>query len=68
MIKKENSNASQEASKDEVLTRRAAMKRIAAGLAGVGIVAVVGIMGQVQSPTCSKTDWWDEKPYDNSAR
>ena len=37
--------APKEASKDEGLTRRAAMKRIAAGLAGVGVVVVAGIIG-----------------------
>ena len=36
------------ASKDEDLTRRTAIKRIAAGLAGAGIVVVAGIIGQGQ--------------------
>ena len=39
-----------EASKDEGLTRRTAIKRIAAGLAGAGIVVVAGIIGQEQAP------------------
>jgi hypothetical protein len=49
---KKNS-APPEISKDESLNRRAAMKRIAAGLAGAGIAAVIGIMCQVQPPTSS---------------
>ncbi|MGD0827087.1 MAG: hypothetical protein ABSA09_03255 [Desulfobaccales bacterium] len=59
--------APQEVSKDEVLSRRAAMKRIAAGLAGVGIVAVVGILGQVQAPPCPNPVKWDDN-YGNSTR
>ncbi|MGA9756013.1 MAG: hypothetical protein WBV23_12825 [Desulfobaccales bacterium] len=44
MSKKEHSKDSPAATQDEFLTRRAAMKRIAAGLAGVGIVVVAGII------------------------
>ena len=70
--------ALQEISKDEGLGRRAAMKRIAAGLAGAGIVAVIGIMCQVQPPTnsnimcqvqpptSSNIPAWDDN-YGNSA-
>jgi len=38
------SKVEKETPKDEGITRRAAMKRIAAGLAGVGIVAVAGMI------------------------
>ncbi len=64
MIKKGNNKDPQEASKDEGLTRRGAIKRIAAGLAGAGIVAVIGIMGQVQAPTSLNPNRRDDKSYD----
>lgn len=48
MTKKEPGAEPREASKDEVLTRRTAIKRIAAGLAGAGIVVVAGIICQTQ--------------------
>jgi len=51
MTKKESGKEPSEASQAEVLTRRAAMKRIAAGLAGAGIVVVPGMI----SPR--KPDW-----------
>jgi hypothetical protein len=44
-----------EAAKDEVLSRRAAIKRIAAGLAGAGVVVVAGLICQ-------------EKPYGDSVK
>ena len=48
MTKKEPGKEPREASKDEGLTRRAAIKRIAAGLAGIGIVVVAGSICQGQ--------------------
>ena len=48
MTKKGPGQEPAEASKDQGLTRRTAIKRIAAGLAGAGIVAVAGIIGQGQ--------------------
>ena len=46
--KKEPGKEPREASKDEGLTRRTAIKRIAAGLAGLGIVVVAGSIRQEQ--------------------
>jgi hypothetical protein len=48
MTKKEPGKEPREASKEEVLTRRTAIKRIAAGLAGAGMVVVAGIICQEQ--------------------
>jgi hypothetical protein len=48
MTKKEPGKEPREASKEEVLTRRTAIKRIAAGLAGAGIVVVAGLICQEQ--------------------
>ena len=42
MTKKEPGREPGESAKDEVLNRRTAIKRIAAGLAGIGIVVVAG--------------------------
>ncbi len=53
------------ASKDEGLTRRAAMKRIAAGLAGVGVVVVTGIIGpkrDIFQPIAGKDQYGDSAP------
>lgn len=44
MTKKDHGKEPREAVKDEVLTRRMAIKRIAAGLAGAGVVVVAGII------------------------
>lgn len=66
------------ASKDEMLTRRMAMKRIAIGLAGVGVVAVSGIIGHAKpvwgadySDAARERDErsgpWDA-PYSDAAR
>ena len=46
--KKEPGKEPRETSKDEGLTRRTAIKRIAAGLAGIGIVVVAGNIRQEQ--------------------
>ena len=57
--------APKEASKDEGLTRRAAMKRIAAGLAGVGVVVVAGIIGpkpDIYQPMSGKDQYGDSAP------
>jgi hypothetical protein len=54
MTKKDESKEPKEASQGEVLTRRAAMKRIAAGLAGAGIVVVAGMIAP------RKPDWGDD--------
>ena len=54
-----------EASKDAGLTRRAAMKRIAAGLAGVGIVVVAGIIcpkRDIFPPIAGKDEYGDAAP------
>ena len=53
MTEKERGKAPKAAPKDEVLTRRAAMKRIAAGMAGVGLVVVTGMIRPVQAPAGS---------------
>ena len=53
MTEKERGKEPKEAPKDEVLTRRAAMKRIAAGMAGVGIIVVTGIIRPVQASAAS---------------
>ncbi len=56
---------SQATSKDEGLTRRAAMKRMAAGLAGVGIVIVAGIICPEKRTPCSdivKAQYGDSAP------
>jgi len=58
MTNQKQGKAPQEASKDEGLTRRAAMKRIAAGLAGVGVVVVAGII----SPIAGKDQYGDSAP------
>jgi hypothetical protein len=47
--KKEPGQEPREAAKDEVLSRRSAIKRIAAGLAGVGIVVVAGMISPEQT-------------------
>ncbi len=54
---------SSRAAKDEGLTRRTAMKRIALGLAGVGIAAISGIM----RPGPGTGLVWDA-PYSDAAR
>lgn len=51
MTKKENGKESREDLKNEVITRRAAMKRIAATIAGAGIVVVAGIIGSGKEAT-----------------
>ncbi len=48
-------NEPREAANDEGLSRRSAIKRIAAGLAGAGLVAVTGLICQ-------------EKPYGDSVK
>ena len=65
MPTKDQSKDSPAASKDEGLTRRAAMKRIAAGLAGVGIVVVAGIICPAQKNPYSdivKEQYGDSAP------
>jgi hypothetical protein len=44
VTKKEQGQEPREAVKDEVLSWRAALKRIAAGLAGAGVVVVAGLI------------------------
>jgi hypothetical protein len=44
VTKKDPGKEPREVSPDEVLTRRTAIKRIAAGLAGAGIVVVAGLI------------------------
>ena len=68
--RKEPGKEPREASKDEVLTRRTAIKRIAAGLAGAGIVVVAGIICQGQDRHIfEKGKYGDavEAPYGDSA-
>ena len=48
--KKEPGQEPEAASKDEALTRRMAIKRIAAGLAGAGMVVVAGVICQKPPP------------------
>lgn len=65
MTNQEQGKAPQEASKDEGLTRRAAMKRIAAGLAGVGAVVVAGIIcpkRDIYQPLAGKDEYGDSAP------
>jgi hypothetical protein len=65
MTNQEQSKAPQAAPKDEGLTRRAAMKRIAAGLAGVGVVVVAGIIGSqrgIYQPLAGKDQYGDSAP------
>lgn len=65
MTNHKQGKAPKEASKDEGLTRRAAMKRIAAGLAGVGVVVVAGIIGPKQDiyqPIAGKDQYGDSAP------
>jgi hypothetical protein len=47
MTKKEPGKEPREPAKDEVLTRRTAIKRIAAGLAGTGVFVVAGMISPV---------------------
>ncbi len=49
MAKKENGKKTKEVAPDGVLTRRNAIKRIAAGLAGAGVVVVAGMISPVGS-------------------
>jgi hypothetical protein len=56
MTKKENGKKSRPDSKPEVITRRAAMKRIAATIAGAGIVVVAGIIGSEKNATAAYFD------------
>jgi hypothetical protein len=65
MANQKQDKTPKEASKDEGLTRRAAMKRIAAGLAGVGVVVVAGIIGPKQDlfpPMAGKDEYGDSAP------
>lgn len=65
MTNQEQGKAPQEASKDAGLTRRAAMKRIAAGLAGVGVVVVAGIIcpkRDIYQPIAGKDEYGDSAP------
>lgn len=65
MTNQEHGKAPKEASKDEGLTRRAAMKRIAAGLAGVGVVIVAGIIcpkQDIYQPIAGKDEYGDSAP------
>jgi hypothetical protein len=66
MIKNDHGKDSPAASKDEVLTRRMAMKRIALGLAGVGVAAIGGIMWQGQGAVRPGSVW--DAPYSDAAR
>jgi hypothetical protein len=50
MTKKEPGKEPRAAAKDGVLTRRAAIKRIAAGLAGAGMVVVTGVICTARPP------------------
>jgi hypothetical protein len=63
--KKEPGKEPREASKDEGLTRRTAIKRIAAGLAGIGIVVVAGSICQEQP---KRADEMGVPPYGDSAK
>ncbi len=70
MTRKGPNQEPEEAPKDEGLTRRTAIKRIAAGLAGAGIVVVAGIFGQGQDrQVYEKGKYGDSasEPYGDSA-
>jgi hypothetical protein len=70
ITRKEPGQEPGEAVKDEGLTRRTAIKRIAAGLAGAGIVVVAGILGQGQDRHIyEKGKYGDSasEPYGDSA-
>ena len=47
MSKEEPGNEPRASAKDEVLSRRTAIKRIAAGLAGTGVLVVAGMISPV---------------------
>ncbi len=55
---KEKGTEPREAAKDEGLSRRSAIKRIAAGLAGAGAVVVTGFIG-IQTPLMQKPPYGD---------
>jgi hypothetical protein len=57
MEKKVDYGEPNKASKGEVLTRRAALKRVAAAFAGAGIVTVgAGLFGRVKLASAGETD------------
>jgi hypothetical protein len=65
VTKKEPGEAPREVSPDEVLTRRTAIKWIAAGLAGAGIVVVAGIICPKQP---RYPDEIGKEPYADAAK
>ena len=64
MTKKEPGKKPGEVTQDEALTRRMAIKRIAAGLAGAGVVVVAGLISSKQP---GYTDEIGKDPYADAA-
>ncbi len=62
MSQEENNKDPQEASKKEVLTRRGAIKRIAAGIAGIGIVVAAGHLFNDRDQVQAKESLQEERP------
>jgi hypothetical protein len=65
VTKKEPGKESREVAQDEGLTRRMAIKRIAAGLAGAGVVVVAGLISSKQP---GYTDEIGRDPYGDGVK